>query len=253
MTETRADMPAAFAPEAHLPQERRLVVDATGVVLETGFGVRHMIAWTACRAVLVWRDRAELLVDDEVSIVIRASEWHRGTEAVQAIHHRAPSVITVPMPDDPEPEPERYVLRGLAASSGAVLGLLAASLALVAIMGIGIGVQDRRSVAVVIGGLFAIAALGVLRSLRARLRVPSRWRASAAVRGRTSVALDSKIARSSDLALAIAEPALFAVAGLVAAVIVLAVRSYNLLPAMLILGVALAVRRERQRRIRRNG
>lgn len=242
----------AFAPEAHLPQERRLVVDTTGLVLETGFGVRHMIAWIACRAVLVWRDRAELLVDDEVSIVIRASEWHRGVDALRAINERAPAAITVAMPADPEPEPERYMLRGLAASSGAVLVLLAASLALVAVMGIGIGIQDKHAPALVIGGLFAVAAAGVLRSLRIRLRVPSRWRVSAAVRGRTAVAIDSKIARSSDRALAIAEPALFVTAGLVASVIVIAVGSYNLLPAMLILGVALAVRRERRRRTQRS-
>jgi hypothetical protein len=253
VTEVRADAPVAFAPEAHLPQERRLVVDTTGLVLETGFGVRHMIAWTACRAVLVWRDRVELLVEDEVSIVVRATEWHRGARAVQAISERAPAAITVAMPDDPEPVPARYVLRGLATSSGAVLVLLAASLALVAVMGIGIGIQDRRAPALVLGALFAVAAGGVLRSLVIRLRVPARWRASAAVRGRTPVAIDSKIARSSDPALAVAEPALFAAAGLVGGVIVLVVGSYNLLPAVLILGVAFAVRRERRRRVGRIG
>jgi hypothetical protein len=243
----------AFAPEAHLPQERRLVIDTTGVILETGFGVRHMIAWNACRAVLIWRDRAELLVEDEVSVVVRASEWHRGADAVRAISQRAPEPVAVPMPDDPEPEPDRYMLRGLAASSGAVLVLLAASLALVAVMGIGISMQEGRTPAWIIGAVFAIATVAVLRSLQIRLRVPARWRASAAVRGRTAVAIDSKIARSSDRALAIVEPALFVAAGLVAGVIVMVSHSYNLLPAMLILGVAFAVRRERQRRISRNG
>ncbi len=239
MTEARADAPVAFAPEAHLPQERRLVVDSTGVTLETGFGVRHVIAWTACRAVLVWRDRAELLVDDEVSILVRASEWHRGAEAVHAISERAPAAVAVPMPDDPEPEPDRYMLRGLAGSSGAVLVLLAASLALLAVLGIGIGVQDSRASGWIIGTLFAVATAGVLRSLQIRLRVPARWRTSAAVRGRTAVAIDSKIAGSSDRTLAIAEPALFAAAGLAAGVIVVGAHSYNLIPAMLILGVAL--------------
>jgi len=156
------------------------------------------------------------------------------------------------MPDDPEPEPDRYMLRGLAASSGAVLVLLTASLALVAVMGIGIGIQDRRAPAWIIGALFAIAAASVLRSLQLRLRVPARWRTSAAVRGRTAVTIDSKIARSSDRVLAVAEPSLFAAAGLVAGAIVVAVHSYNLLPAMLILGVAFAVRRERRRRVLRN-
>lgn len=240
----------AFAPEAHLPQERRLIVDSTGLILETGFGVRHTIAWTACRGVLVWPDRAELLVEDALSIVVRAAEWHRGTEAIHAIGDRAPAAITVVMPDDPEPEPDRYVLRGLAASSGVVLVLLAASLALVALMGIGLGIQEQRTSALVVGTLFAIAAAGVLRSLQIRLRVPVRWRSSAAVRGRTSVAIDSAIARASDRALAVAEPTLFVAAGLLASVGVVALGSYNLLPAILVLGVALAVRRERRRRTR---
>ena len=137
-------MPVAFAPEAHLPPERRLVVDSSGVTLEVSLGVRHVLPWTTCRAVLIWSDRAGLLVDDEVSIVIRAADWHRGTEALKAIKERAPEVALVPMPEDPEPEPVRYALRGLATVSSAVLILLSLSLALVATIGIGIGEQNWR-------------------------------------------------------------------------------------------------------------
>ena len=243
-------MPVAFAPEAHLPPERRLVVDSSGVTLETSLGVRHVLPWTACRAVLIWPDRAELLLDDEVSIVIRAADWHRGTEALKAIRERAPEVAFVPMPEDPEPEPVRYALRGLATVSSAVLILLSLSLALVATIGIGIGEQDHRTSAVVVGVAFAVAAIGVLRALAIRLQVPSRWRDAAAVRGRSAVLMDARIATASDRALALAEPALYALAGLLIG-LVLTVHNFNPLPVVLVSGVGLAVRRERARRARR--
>jgi hypothetical protein len=113
--------------------------------------------------------------------------------------------VLVELPDDPEPQPALYTLRGLATSSAAVLILLAASLALVAALGLGIGEQDRRAPALIIGVLFAVATLGVLRALVIRMNVPRRFRAAAATRGRASVAVDTRIASASDQVLAIAD------------------------------------------------
>lgn len=242
--------PVAFAPEAHLPRERRLIIDGSGVAFETGVGVRHAIPWSECRAVLTWSDRAELVLNDEVSVVVRVSDWHQGSDALRAIRDRAPAGVLVELPDDPEPQPVQYSLRGLATSSAVVLILLAASLALVAALGLGIGEQDHRAPALIIGVLFAAATLGVLHALVSRMNVPRRFRAAAATRGRTSVAVDTKIAAASDQVLAVAEPALYATAGLSLGVL-LAFHEYNLLPAIVLIGLAFAVRRERARRARR--
>ena len=250
--EGHVDAPAAFAPEAHLPRERRLLVDAAGVFLEAGLGVRHAFPWHACEAVLVWPDRAELILNDEVSVVVRSADWHQGRAAIESIRQRAPEQVLVVMPDDPEPAAPAYVLRGLAASSGVVLVILALSLALVAAIGIGVGEQDHRGSALILGVIFGAAALGVTRSLLIRLHVPRRWRASAAVRGRTSVAVDARIATASDRALAVAEPALYALAGLIVG-LALTLRNFNPLPAVFLAGLGFAVRRERARRSRRQG
>jgi hypothetical protein len=239
--------PLAFAPEAHMPRGRRLVINTDGVTLENGIGVRHTLPWLACRAVMLWPDRAELILDDEISLVIRASEWHHGSEALRALQDRAPAGVLLLMPEDPEPQPTRYTLQGLAASSSAVLVCLFLSLTLVAAIGIGIGEQDRRASALVVGMCFAIAAFGTLRSLVIRLNVPRRWRLAAAVRGRTAVAVDSYVAGASDRRLAIAEPSLYVLAGLTAGVLA-AMHEFNLLPSMLLLGLALAVSVERARR-----
>lgn len=174
----------------------------------------------------------------------------RGREVLNAIRERAPDVVFVPMPDDPEPEPVRYTLRGLATVSSAVLVLLLLSVALVATIGIGIGEQDHRTSAVVVGVAFAVAAIGVLRALTIRLQVPSRWRDAAAVRGRSTVLLDSRIADSSVRALALAEPMLCALAGVLFGLVV-AVQHFGPLPVVLVGGIGLAVRRERGRRARR--
>ncbi len=251
VTETRETTPVAFAPEAHLPRERRLFLDGAGVIIETTLGVRHVLPWADCRAVMVWSDRAEILLNDEVSVVIRAADWHRGYQALEAIRARAPLASLVLLPDNPEPEPDRYVLRGLATSSSAVLILLALSLALVAAIGIGVGLQNHTIPGQAIGVAFAISALYVLNALVVRLNVPRRWRGQAAVRGRTSVAIDSGVARASDRALAVAEPCLYGLGGLTLGV--LAVTGvHNFILPILLVGIALAVRRERERRRRRN-
>jgi hypothetical protein len=246
----QAERPAlAFAPEAHLPRERRLIVDSSGVTLETSLGVRHVLAWGDCKAVMTWGDRTEILLQSDVSVVIRRRDWHRGAEALRAIKDRAPASVLVPMLDDPEPEPNLYVLRGLAKSSSVVLIVLLLSLAIVSVMGLAIGMQEDRVPALVIGLIFGVAAVGTTRSLATRLRVPRRWRDAAAVRGRMSVEVDSRVARASDKALEVAEPVLYGLAGVTIGILA-ATRRPSLLPPLLILGVALAVRRERKRRRR---
>ena len=251
MSEGQVDDPVAFAPEAHLPRERRLLVGGAGVTLEAGLGVRHVFPWAACEGVLLWPDRVELLLNDEVSIVIRAVDWHRGSTALDAIRLRAPQSLLVLMPADPEPEPSRYVLTGLATSSGVVLVLLVASLGLVGLIGLGIGEEDHRGSAIAVGAVFAAAMLFVLRALLIRLHVPRRWRDAAAVRGRMSVAVDTQLATSSDRALTIAEPVLYAVAGLLIG-IWLTIHGFTGVLAVLTAGSGLAVRRERMRRRHRS-
>lgn len=239
----------AFAPEAHLPAERRLVVDASGVVLETGWGVRHNVSWDRCTALLLWADRAELVLDDELSIVIRAGDWHRGAEALRALAARAPRGLAVPMPADRESEPVRYVLRGLATSSAVVLWTLVGSLGIAAAALFGAATADR-GLAVALGGAFLLAALAPLRALQVRCRVPRRWRSAAAVRGRSSVALDAGIAGASDHALHVATVVLYALA-VVVLLGLLALGRPALWPSVLLSGLALAVQRERQRREQR--
>jgi hypothetical protein len=252
VTDTGSELPVAFAPEAHLPPERRLLIDGAGVTLETGLGVRHVLPWGGCDGVLVWSDRAELLLNNEVSVVVRASDWHHGREALAAIQRRAPMGLLVPMPEYPEPEPVRYTLRGLATVSSVVLVLLVLSLALVAAVGIGIGAQDQRASAMVVGLALAASTLGVVRSFLIRLHVPRRWRDAAAVRGRTAVALESGIARAPNHFLSLAEPSLYALGGLWLG-LVITVHGLNPLPAVLLLGLGFAVRRERLRRSQRTG
>ncbi len=249
--DTAGESAVAFAPEAHLPPERRLLINGAGVTLESGLGVRHLLPWSGCDGVLVWSDRAELLLNSEVSVVIRASDWHRGRDVLTAIHQRAPAALLVPMPDNPQPEPIRYALRGLATTSSAVLILLALALALVAAIGIGIGAQDHRTSAMVLGLAFAASTLGVVRSLLIRLHVPRRWRDAAAIRGRTGVALEAGIARATDRFLALAEPFLYMLGGLWIG-LVITVHGLNPLPAIPIFGMGSAVRRERLRRHQRS-
>lgn len=239
----------AFAPEAHLPAERRLLVDASGVVLETGWGVRHAFSWDRCVALLVWADRAEIVLDDEVSLVVRAGDWHRGAEALRALATSAPPALAVPMPLDPEVEPVRYVLRGLATSSAVVLWTLVASLGIAAAALLGAATADRGP-AVAFGVTFLLAALAPVRALQVRYRVPRRWRQAAAVRGRSSVAIDAGIAGASDTALRVATVVLSALA-VVVLVGLLALHRPSLVPSVVLSGLALAVQRERQRREQR--
>jgi hypothetical protein len=243
--------PVAFAPEAHLPAERRLVVDASGLTLETMMGLRNQISWSHCSAVLVWSDRVEIVLDSEISVVVRASDWHQGVEAVRAIKDRVPSALLVPMLDDPEPEPARYVLRGLQSCSSAILVTLLMSALLCTVIGLSIGIEEGRTFATVFGLVSGLGCAATIRALKVRLRVPRQWRDAAAVRGRTSVAIDSGVARASDKTLEVAEFGLYLAAG-IALGWMAAAQHPSLLPPILILGVALAVRRERKRRLLRD-
>ena len=187
----------AFAPEAHLPGERRLLIEGSGVVLVLDHGVRHRFLWSDCEAVLCWPDRIELALNPEVSLVVRAADWHHGAQAMQAIIERVPSDLRTFLMDNPEPEPAGYELHGLATSSSIVLGLLALVLVAIAVLAGSIGRSEHSWPAYAIGALFAAAVIPLVQAIRRRLRVPSRWRAAAATRSRSSVNLDSRIARAS--------------------------------------------------------
>lgn len=193
-----------FAPEAHLPSERRLIVDGSGVTVEAALGIRRSFPWSDCEAVLCWPDRAEIVFNPEVSLMVRATDWHLGQQAVRSIQALAPPLLVVMMQEDPEPSPELYVLRGLARSSGTVLIIFTLAAALVALLGVSIAFSDHRWQSGAVSIPFAWAAATAGTALHRRLRVPARWREAAALRGRTSVRMDSQIARSSDLTLRLA-------------------------------------------------
>lgn len=124
--------------------------------MEWQTGVQSTVRWGRCEAVLAWPDRIELVLGDQTSLVVRASERHRGSQALDAIRARAPRSLLVPMPHDPEPQPEVYVLRGLATSPGSALWALLLLATVVAAMGMGIGVSEGRTSAVLVGAVFAL-------------------------------------------------------------------------------------------------
>lgn len=243
--------PAAvvFAPEAHLPAERRLLIDGCGIALEAALGVRHTVPWSECEAVLCWPDRAELVLGPELSLIIRTADWHRGDEALRALVARAPIALVVPMPDDPEPEPERYVLRGLATSSGAALALLAIGPAGVAALAAAVGLAERRPSALLVAlGALAVTVTATMALVR-RLAVPARWRPGAVVRGRASVHLDSATARSSVLGLGLV---LLLTVGVIVADVAWALAVHRP-PAGFLVGAGLAVAAAVVRELRRRG
>lgn len=190
-----------FAPEAHLPRTRRLIIGPMDVVLEVGIGVQHRFTWADCDAVLRFPDRLEL-VFGQSSLVIRASDWFHGSEALQLADQLMPSSLRVEVPTgEAEPDPVPYKLYGLARSSSVVLGVTAFSCAAVAAMAIGLGVSNRRSVAVLIGLLFCIPIRSLVEAIRRRRAVPQRWRIAAAQASRHQVNRDALLAAASDGAL----------------------------------------------------
>lgn len=232
-----------------MPRERRLVVDGVSVTLETELGVRNILLWSECQAVLLWTDRAELVLGDRVSLVVRAADWHRGAGALQAIRRRAPQHLVVPMHADPEPEPDVYVLRGMPAMAAPILYALLLLGVVLGLTGLSIGLEEQQTGALVIGVPFLALALASVRALVRRFRVPRRWREAAVVRGHAGVRVDSSLAGATDRALRAAEPALFAAAG--GLFVLLLVMQRGFWPWVLPLALAFAVRRERERRARR--
>lgn len=239
-----------LAPEAHLPRERRLVVDGAALVVEVELGLRSTLRWSDCQAVLLWPGRAELVLDGEVSLVVRAEDWHRGAQAVQAIGRRAPDDLVVSMIGDPEPEVEAYVLQGMSALAAPILYALL-------LLGVVIGllcwtgaVEDERPGLFLLGVPFAALAGASVLGLVRRFRVPRRWREAARVRGHGSVHVDSLLATASGRGLRSAEAALFAAAGGLLVLLVTTDRP-AVWPPLVPLGLALAVQRERARRSHR--
>ena len=239
-----------FAPEAHLPRERRLVIDGAALVLETELGVRNILRWSECQAVLLWSDRAEIVLDGGVSLVLRAEDWHRGVIAVQAIGRRAPSHLVVPMLGDPEPKAEAYVLQGMSALAAPILYALLLLGVVLTLMCWTTGLENDRPGLFLLGAPFAALAWASVTGLVRRFRVPRRWREAARVRGHGSVLFDTSVATASDRVLRGAELALFATAGGLFVLLVATDRP-AVWPPLLVLGLAFAVQRERDRRSNR--
>ena len=189
-----------FVAEAHMPQNRRLIVGPTDVVLEVGIGVQHRFAWADCDAVLRFPDRLEL-VFGQSSLLVRASDWFRGDEALQLADRLMPSSLRIEVAGEPEPDPVPYQLYGLARNSSVVLGVGALSCAAVAAMGIGLGLSNRRSVAVLIGLLFCVPVRSLVDAIRRRRAVPQRWRRAAAQASRARINRNAVLAGASDGAL----------------------------------------------------
>jgi hypothetical protein len=108
------------------------------------------------------------------------------------------------MPTDPEPQPEMYVLRGLATSPGSVLWTLLLLTSVVTTMGLSIGLSEGRTSAVLVGAAFGLGGVFVVRAMVTRFRVPARWRIAATARGRMDVRLESTAATASGPWLAVA-------------------------------------------------
>lgn len=96
------------------------MIDPVDILIEGGVGVQHRFAWSECDAVLRFPDRLELVIGD-ASVVIRASDWYRGTEALELADHLVPSELRVEVAGEPEPPLIPYRLNGLARHSSAVL------------------------------------------------------------------------------------------------------------------------------------
>ncbi|GAB6898707.1 hypothetical protein [Kineosporia succinea] len=244
-----------FAPEAHRPRDLRLLVDASGLTVEFGLGLRQNYAWADCAAVMVWPDRAELVLRGEggegaASLVVRAADWHHGDQAMRAISQRLPTDVLVTMLADDEPQPETYRLPGLAAGSGALLAVMALSAAVVGLLGLVIGAMDRSLSATAVGTVFLAGAVPPAHALFVRMRVPRRWREQAAVRGQAGVRITSVLARSGPATLGAALTA-FAVLVVLNLLVALTVSTAALVPALLCGFATAGCARELLRRRRR--
>lgn len=239
----------AFAPEAHLPRNRRLLVDWWGVAVELGIGVQHRLAWADCEAVVRFPDRIELVLTPETSLVVRAGDWYQGDEAVELAYRLAPPALRVHLPGEPEPEVVPYLLTGLSRHTAPLLGTALVACLLIAVMALVAASVNHRWQAVALGTVFLLAALPLLRAIRVRLAVPRRWRQIAAANtSRAGVLLDGRLVRSSVPLLRV-----IAVAALVLAVALSVLwwqQTGVVLWPVLVLGAAVAgcARHELQRR-----
>ncbi|WP_285595704.1 hypothetical protein [Kineosporia sp. NBRC 101731] len=189
--------PVVFAPEAHRPRDLRLLVDSSGLTLEMGLGMRQNFVWSDCEAVMVWPDRAELVLGEGASLLVRAADWHHGDRALRSITERVPTDVLVPMMADDEPQPEVYRLPGLAASPGVVLIVLALAAGAIGLMGLVIGATEKHVSALAVGTVFLVGAVPPSHAFVQRMRVPRRWRERAAVSGPVSVRVNSVMARAT--------------------------------------------------------
>jgi hypothetical protein len=187
----------AFAPEAHMPRTRRLVIGPHEVIIEAGIGLQHHLAWLDCDAVLRFPDRLEL-VYGPTSVVIRASEWHRGEEALALADAVIPSTHRIEVMGEPEPDVVPYRLWGLARHSAAVLVVALMSTMAVSGICLVLAAPSRRAVDVVLALAFVLPVPPLVSAIRRRLAVPRRWRARATQSTRGRVRFDSFLARSSE-------------------------------------------------------
>lgn len=188
----------AFAPEAHMPRNRRLLIEAAGVVLEVDVGVQHRIAWADCEAVLRFPDRLELVFDPANSLVIRASDWFHGEDVLTLADGLVPPTLLVEIDGVAEDDPTPYVLTGLARHSAVVVATALLSCSIMAALAIGIGMSQRRGAAVLIGLAFCIPVVPLMRGIRRRLSVPRRWRGSAVQGSPVRVRFDARLSVTSE-------------------------------------------------------
>ncbi len=214
--------------------------------------VRQAIGWADCEAVLRFPDRVELVLNAEISVVVRADDWFRGDEALALVERVVPTPLLVVVEGEPEPDPTPYLLRGAATSSSVALLLGAFACAVIAHLGISIGFQEHRPVAVLIGVAFAAPVAHLLQATRERLAVPRKWRASAAAAGKRFVRLDDTLTRMPDVALRFATVGLPAI-GVLAAFgwwWWIGTIAWPFVVIAVILGVAAQIERERRERRR---
>lgn len=200
MSATRAGgVPAAsrtFAPEAHLPRNRRLLIDSWGVAVELGIGIQHRLAWRHCAAVVRFPDRIELVLTPDTSLVVRAGDWYQGDQAVELAYSLAPPDLRLELPGTPEPGMAPYVLTGLAKNSVPLLSTLLIACLGIALMALALAGTNHRWQAALIGMAFLLPVWPLVRALGVRLAVPGRWRRMAANTSRAQVVLDGQLTRA---------------------------------------------------------
>jgi hypothetical protein len=174
------------------------VIDPTGIVIEQGIGVRHCLGWADCVAVLKFPDRIEMILNDVVSVIVRAADWYQGDEAMAMIQQVVPAPLFITIGGDAEYDPEPFRLQGLATWSSVVLTLGALCCLTIAFLGTALGISERRAEAVSTGMAFLLPVPFLVCATIRRLAVPRRWRARAAVDGRRHVVANDTLIRTSD-------------------------------------------------------